>query len=74
MRAEAGAGLADGAHLGVRRRVVVERDAVGGAGDDFAVLDDDRAEWAAAPGDALLRRPDGFAQVVEFVHCVAHVQ
>lgn len=59
--AEFSAGLTDGVHLGVGRRVVIDGDTIGASCDDLAILDDDGTEGASSVLHALIGQADCLA-------------
>ena len=70
--AQFSAGLADGIDFSVGSRIVVEGDAVGAAGDDLTVFDDDGSKRAAAVPHALVGQADGFSHKGFIFRCNSH--
>jgi hypothetical protein len=64
---EMAAGLAEGDDLGVGGGVVIAEDAVLAAGDDFAVVDNDRADGDFAVVLSCMGLGDTGVEVVEIV-------
>ena len=68
-RAQTPAGFADGVYLSMCRRVEIDGDAVATAGDDLAVLDNDRPERPAAMSHALVGQTNGLAHELLVLFC-----
>ena len=66
-RAQTARSLAYAVHLGVRRRVVVDSNAVRRLGDDFVATYDDRSERSAASAHTLLGEFYGTAHKFVFL-------
>ena len=58
-------GVAEGDDLGVRGRVVIADDPILAAGDDLAVVDEDRSDWDLARGLGFARLGDCRLQKVD---------